>query len=167
MKTILPFIASALCSAAIITPSLAQAPAKEVVKRTTNEIALDTLNHVKSVFAASATATDAQKATTAATTLETTAVKIIALQTALKASPMPTIEEKKAFAQKMLQYEPQVSIIMKKMTNTFDNNSEEVNKIIQPAFTRFKSKIGPSMTLIEKYYPKKEMQGYMKELKGK
>lgn len=160
------FIATALFTSLIHATSFAQAPATEVTKHTTNAFTLEILNHVKSVFAKSATATDAEKATEAATAIDATADKIVALHTALKASPMPSTEEKKALAQKMLQYEPQVGVILKKMTNTFNNNSEDVNKIIQPAFSSFKAKITPSMVLIEKYYPKKEMQSYMKALKG-
>lgn len=167
MKTIL--IATALCLAALIMPVMAQAPAsvKATVKQTSNEIALEALNHVKTIFATTATANDLEKATTAAAEVKATTAKIVALRAFLKATPMPTVDEKKAFAQKMLQYEPQVSIIIKKMTNTLNTNSEEVNKIIQPVVTGFQAKIKPTMDLLDTYYPEKEMAGYMNKLKGK
>ena len=173
MKTI--FIATAFCFSAIIMPTMAQAPApvpdktknKAVAEIGANDIALEALNHVKSIFATTATATDIEKATMAAANVKATTAKIVALQKVLKATPMPTVVEKKAFAQKMLQYEPQVSVIIKKMTRALDTNSEEVNKIIQPAVTSFQAKIKPTMNLINTYYPEKEMAGYMNELKGK
>ncbi len=167
MKTI--FIATALCFSAIIMPAMAQATptAPEKTKRTSNDIALEALNHVKSIFATTTTATDTEKATTAAADIKATTAKIVALQAVLKATPMPTVAEKKAFAQKMLQYEPQISVIIKKMTNTLNTNSEEVNKIIQPVVTGFQAKIKPTMNLLNTYYPQKEMAGYMNELKGK
>ncbi len=169
MKTI--FIATALCFSAIIMPVMAQtppsAPEKTKAKRVANDIALEALNHVKTIFATTATASDIEKATMAAAAVKAATAKIVALQAVLKATPMPTVAEKKAFAQKMLQYEPQVSVIIKKMTNTLHTNSEEVNKIIQPVVTGFQAKIKPTMDLIDTYYPEKEMAGYMNELKGK
>lgn len=170
MKTI--FIASAFCFSAFSTPLMAQEkPANKntttETKRNSNDIALEALEHVKSIFVTAATATDEEKATAAASNVKTITEKIVALKVALKATPMPTVEEKKAFAQKMLQYEPQVSVIIKKMTNTFHANSEEVNKLIQPAVTSFQEKIKPTMSLINIYYPKDEMTGYINELKGK
>lgn len=167
MKTI--FIASAICFSAIIMPVMAQAstPEKTKTTRTANDVTLEILSHVKSIFAATATATDLEKATAAAATVNSTTEKIVALKAVLKATPMPTVAEKKAFAQKMLQYQPQVSVIIKKMTNALNTNSEEVNKIIQPTVTSFQAKIKSTMTLIGTYYPEKEMIGYMNELKGK
>jgi len=132
-----------------------------------NDIALEALNHVKSIFVTTATATDSEKATAAVATINITTKKIVALKRVLKATPMPSVTEKKAFAQKMLQYEPQVSMIIKKMTTVLNNNSEEVNKIIQPAVTSFQAKIKTTMDLIDIYYPEKEMMIYMNELKGK
>ncbi|MGJ8656335.1 MAG: hypothetical protein ACSHX6_07785 [Akkermansiaceae bacterium] len=164
MKTLL--IATALCSSALISPIMAQSTSASS-KRATNDVALEALNHVKTIFATAATASDPEKATAAAATINATTSKIVALQTVLKASPMPTVPEKKAFAQKMLQYEAQVSTVMKKMTNTFNTNSEDVSKIIQPAISSFKAKSAATMTLINTYYPRKEMSVYMNELKGK
>lgn len=161
---------SLLCFIALLVPIMplkAQTPDKAAVEKTSNDIALEALEHVKDIFAATITATDPEKAAIAATTVTETTKKIVSLQAVLKATPMPTVDEKKAFAQKMLQYEPQVSVIIKKMTNTFDTNSEEVNEIIQPAMTSFQEKIKPTMDLIDIYYPQKEMEGYMNELKGK
>jgi hypothetical protein len=147
--------------------AIAQAPTEKAAKKTSNDIALEALDHVKSIFASAATASDNEKATAAADTVKATTAKIVALQAVLKATPMPTVEEKKALAQKMLQYEPQVSVIIKKMTNTFHTNTEQVNAIIQPAVTSFQAKIKPTMDLINIYYPQEEMAGYMNELKGK
>ncbi len=160
-------IASTLLLFASLTPVMAQTAEKSASKRSANDIALEALDHVKNIFAATITATDPEKAAIAATTVNETTKKIVALHPLLKATPMPTADEKKAFAQKMLQYEPQVSVIIKKMTNTFDTNSEEVNEIIQPAMTSFQEKIKITMDLINVYYPKEEMDGYMNELKGK
>jgi hypothetical protein len=165
MKTIT--IAAAIIFSALPMSAIAQAPTEKAAKKTSNDIALEALDHVKSIFASAATASDNEKATAAADTVKATTAKIVALQAVLKATPMPTVEEKKALAQKMLQYEPQVSVIIKKMTNTFHTNTEEVNAIIQPVVTSFQAKIKPTMDLINTYYPQKEMAGYMKELKGK
>lgn len=167
MKSLLTIVA--LTTSALVAPIMAQAPQANTTKaqRTANDVSLEILNHVKSIFTATATATDQEKATAAATTVNAITDKVVALQSALKATPMPTIEQKKAFAQKMLQYEAQVSVVMKKMTNTFNTNSEEVNKIIQPPITNFKNKTTPVMTLINTYYPREEMQGYINTLKGK
>lgn len=164
MKTLL--IATALCSSALISPIMAQATAAEE-KRAVNDVALEILNHTKSIFAIAATASDTEKATAAAASIDATTSKIVALQTVLKATPMPTVDEKKAFAQKMLQYEAQVSVVMKKMTNTFNTNSEEVNKLLQPAVSSFKAKSAAAITLINTYYPREEMSIYMNELRGK
>jgi hypothetical protein len=161
------WIATALCLSTVLMPVMAQAPAKTVAKKTSNDIALEALDHVKSIFATAATANDLEKATAAVASVKSNTAKIIALQAVLKATPMPTVEEKKALALKMLQYEPQVSVIIKKMTYTFHSNSEEVNAIIEPAVTSFQAKIKPTMDLINTYYPKEEMEGYMDELKGK
>lgn len=160
-------ILSTLCFFSILTPVMAEKNDNEATTKNANDIALEALEHVKNIFAATIPATDAKKATAAAATVAETTKKIVALQLVLKATPMPTVDEKKAFAQKMLQYEPQVSVIIKKMTNTFDANTEEVNEIIQPAMTSFQAKIKPTMDLINIYYPKEEMDGYMNELKGK
>lgn len=168
-------IIAALCLSAI-TPLTAQtktppAPTKKEVskpaeKKTANTITLETLEHVKSIFAAAATSTTRETATQAAKEISATTDKIVALQATLKATPMPTAEEKQAFAQKMIQYQPQVIIIMKKMTNTFQANTEEINAIIQPPFTEFKTKTTQMMTLINTYYPKKEMDAYIEKLKN-
>jgi hypothetical protein len=166
------FITTALLFSVINMPILAQAPAAKKqtetkTKITANDVALEALNHVKSIFTITATATDIEKAAKAAAEVQSISEKIVALQAVLKATPMPTVAEKKAFAQKMLQYGPQVSVIIKKMTSTLDANSDEVNKMIQPAVTSFQAKIKLTMTLIDTYYPEKEMTRYMNELKGK
>jgi hypothetical protein len=165
MKT--KFLSSLSFFIALIIPLVAKAQDKVSNEKSSNDIALEALEHIKEILAATIPATDPEKAVTAATTVTENTKKIVALHAILKATPMPTVEEKKAFAQKMLQYEPQVAVIIKKMTNTFDTNSEEVNAIIQPAMTSFQEKIKNTMDLINVYYPKEEMDGYMNELKGK
>jgi len=139
----------------------------EQAPKTSNDIALEALNHVKSIFAITAKASDTANANLAATEITETTKKIIALDPILKATPMPTAAEKKDFAKKMLQYQIEVATIIKKMTQTLDNNSEEVNALIQPAITNFQAKIKPIMDRINIYYPKDEMNGYIQELKGK
>jgi len=159
----------AICSFANILPIMAQAtaPKKPATQREANDIAHEALNHLKSIFATTATATDIEKATKAADTIKATTAKIVQLKTKLEATPKPTIPQKILFAQKMLQYESQVTVIIKKMTNTFQTNSEEVNQIIQPAITSFKAKTTPMTNLINIYYPEKEMRGHMDALRGK
>lgn len=164
MKTLL--ITSALCFSALISPITAQTTSA-ATKRPVNDVALEALNHAKSIFATAATATDPEKATAAAATINATTSKIAALEKVLKATPAPSVEEKKAFAQKILQYQAQVSVILKKMTNTFNTSSEDISKIIQPAISNFKTNSKGTMTLINTYYPEKEMSVYMNELKGK
>jgi len=146
------------------TPASAE---NEVNVRTTNMITLEILSHIREVFITSATATDLEKAKLAATKVNEITDKIIKNHNELKASPMPTVAEKKSLAQKMLQYEPQVVIIMQKMTNTFNSNTEEINKVIEPAIMGFKNKTTNTISFINTYYPKEEMTTYINELKEK
>ncbi len=154
---------------AFCTPAMAESSEEpsndKILSKNANDITFDALEQVKTILATAITASDLEKSTTAVTKIKGITKKIIAIETVLKATPMPTAEEKKAFARKMLKYESQVSVIIKKMTNTFENNTEETNKIIEPAMTSFQEKIKPTIDLINIYYPREEMDRYMNELK--
>ena len=53
------------------------------------------------------------------------------------------------------------------MFQTFENNSEDINKLIEPPISEAKLKMTPALTLINEYYPKKEMLEYIQAAKNK
>jgi len=65
----------------------------------------------------------------------------------------------------MLKFEVETAEIFQKMAKTFQNNPEEINKLIEPPMSETKKRIAPTMTLINDYYPAEEMLGYINTLK--
>ena len=134
-------------------------------KRNSNEITVEIIKHIKAIFTASSTAIDEKSATAAIKNINESTEKILSLKELLEATEKPTAEEKKQCAVHMLKSESEISEILKKMSQTFDNNQEEINKLIEPPLSKSKAKIAPTMMLINRYYPHDEMLGYINALK--
>ncbi len=136
-------------------------------KRTANDITIEITNQIKSIFEASASAKDEASAKTALTSIKKNTEIILKLKTDLEGTDKPTQQEKKLCAVKMVEFETTISEIIKAMSQTFQENTEEINALIEPPITDCKAKIAPAIALINDYYPKEEMDRYIKELKEK
>ena len=134
-------------------------------KRNSNEVTVKIMEQIKAIFTASSTAIDEKSAKAAIKSINESTEKILGLKEVLEITEKPTEEEKKQCAVHMLKYESEISEILKQMSQTFDNNQEEINKLIEPPLSKSKAKIAPTMMLINKYYPHDEMLGYINALK--
>lgn len=142
-------------------PTTAHPAEKHTANRTTKEI----LSHIKAIFVASSVATDEEQAQNAAKSINENTEKIIELTQYLKSAERPSSEDKQEFAVEMLKFEVETAEIFQKMAKTFQNNPEEINKLIEPPMSETKKRIAPTMTLINDYYPAEEMLGYINTLK--
>ena len=136
-------------------------------KTTSNELSHEIINQIKNIFTASASAKDEKSAKVAISQMKQSSKKILSLKTQLETAEKPSTKEKQAFAIQMITFETEISEIYKTMFQTFENNSEDINKLIEPPISEAKLKMTPALTLINEYYPKKEMLEYIQAAKNK
>lgn len=168
MKLIL--LTSLMSVACLVAQTPAAKPAikgesQPAEKRSANDITIEITNQIKSIFEASASAKDEATVKIALASINKSTESILKLKTDLKGTAKPTTEEKKQCAAVMIEFETSISEIIKTMSKTFADNTEEINALIEPSITSSKAKIAPAIALINDYYPKEEMDGYMRELK--
>jgi len=149
-----------------ITPQKTDAAIK-AEKTTSNELSHAILSQIKKIFAASASAKDEKSAKIAISEMKQSIEKILSLKTRLEAVKKPTTKEKQTFAIQMITFETEISEIYKTMFQTFENNSEDINKLIEPPISEAKTKMTPALVLLNEYYPKKEMLEYIQAAKNK
>jgi len=131
-----------------------------------NIISQEILSHIKEIFMNSTTAKDKASAKTAITNMEQSAKKILSLKAQLETTRKPTAEEKQKFAIEMVKFEAEISDLYKAMFKTFENNTEEINELLEPAISMIKLEIAPALETINQYYPSEEMFGYIQAAKS-
>ena len=136
-------------------------------KQSANDLSEEIINHIKEIFLACASAKDEVSARNAIVNMAQYVEKISALKKLLESTNKPTTTEKQTFAIQMIAFETEISNIYTTMFETFQNNTEDVNQLIEPPLSEIKLKIAPALAVINQYYPREEMLKYIRTAKNK